>query len=235
MNRRQVPSCYAKVIYVVYDGKPVICPNSIMETLSVITGKKRLDSSVYSFPVPTRPLKAPTPRCGYIYRGAGHISPRLCVSSHSVSTLDQHTTTARAMASSLVPRLPVAVLLLLVACSSTAAATSYTVGDGSGWTSGVDYTAWAASKDFKVGDNLGTYVCIHVVTHCAFAIIGSRACLTYRTGPSVQLREGAAHGGGGERGRVHGVHGRQPAGLRVRQQRRDHRGPQGARHPLLRV
>ena len=60
------------------------------------------------------------------------------------------------MASSWVSRLPLAVLLL-VACSSTAAATSYTVGDGSGWTTGVDYTSWAASKNFKVGDNLGTY------------------------------------------------------------------------------
>lgn len=57
------------------------------------------------------------------------------------------------MASSWVSRLPLAVLLL-VACCSTAAATSYTVGDGSGWTTGVDYTSWAASKNFKVGDNL---------------------------------------------------------------------------------
>ncbi|WVZ73554.1 hypothetical protein U9M48_021845 [Paspalum notatum var. saurae] len=52
-----------------------------------------------------------------------------------------------------VSRLPLAALLL-VACSSTAAATSYTVGDGSGWTTGVDYTTWASSKSFKVGDNL---------------------------------------------------------------------------------
>ncbi|AQK56408.1 Blue copper protein-like precursor [Zea mays] len=59
------------------------------------------------------------------------------------------------MASSWGSRLPLAVVLLLVACfSSTAAATSYTVGDGSGWTTGVDYTSWAASKNFKVGDNL---------------------------------------------------------------------------------
>ncbi|KAL6633512.1 hypothetical protein ACP70R_026183 [Stipagrostis hirtigluma subsp. patula] len=45
-------------------------------------------------------------------------------------------------------------VLLLVAGASTAAATSYTVGDGSGWTTGVDYTTWAASKNFKVGDSL---------------------------------------------------------------------------------
>ncbi|GJM86911.1 hypothetical protein PR202_ga02811 [Eleusine coracana subsp. coracana] len=50
--------------------------------------------------------------------------------------------------------LPLAALLLLVASASPAAASSYTVGDGSGWTTGVDYTSWAASKNFKVGDNL---------------------------------------------------------------------------------
>ncbi|XP_040377212.1 uclacyanin-3-like [Oryza brachyantha] len=46
------------------------------------------------------------------------------------------------------------VALLLVACASSAAATSYTVGDASGWTTGVDYTSWAGSKPFKVGDSL---------------------------------------------------------------------------------
>ncbi|KAL6912099.1 hypothetical protein ACP4OV_000904 [Aristida adscensionis] len=45
-------------------------------------------------------------------------------------------------------------VLLLVARASTAAAATYTVGDGSGWTTGVDYTTWAASKNFKVGDSL---------------------------------------------------------------------------------
>ncbi|CAN6246025.1 unnamed protein product [Urochloa humidicola] len=56
---------------------------------------------------------------------------------------------------SCIPRLPLAALLLLVAtCFFTASASSYTVGDGSGWTTGVDYTSWAASKNFKVGDSL---------------------------------------------------------------------------------
>ncbi|XP_062220959.1 mavicyanin-like [Phragmites australis] len=45
-------------------------------------------------------------------------------------------------------------VLLLVARASTAAATTYTVGDGSGWTTGVDYTTWAGSKNFKDGDSL---------------------------------------------------------------------------------
>ena len=65
-------------------------------------------------------------------------------------------------------------VLLLVARASTAAATTYTVGDGSGWTTGVDYTTWAGSKNFKDGDSLGTctrartsrffHVGMHVVT-----------------------------------------------------------------------
>ncbi|XP_062217563.1 blue copper protein-like [Phragmites australis] len=49
--------------------------------------------------------------------------------------------------------LPLAVLLL-VAVASSAAATRYTVGDGSGWTTGVDYATWAGSKSFKPGDSL---------------------------------------------------------------------------------
>lgn len=48
-----------------------------------------------------------------------------------------------------------ALLSLLVSYSfSAAGATSYTVGDKSGWTIGVDYTKWAGSKSFKTGDNL---------------------------------------------------------------------------------
>ncbi|XP_039003368.1 blue copper protein-like isoform X2 [Hibiscus syriacus] len=33
-------------------------------------------------------------------------------------------------------------------------ATVYTVGDTSGWTTGVDYTVWTKDKTFKVGDSL---------------------------------------------------------------------------------
>ncbi|XP_062228461.1 blue copper protein-like [Phragmites australis] len=47
------------------------------------------------------------------------------------------------------------VALLLVSCASAAAAaTKYTVGDTSGWTTGSDYTTWASGKKFKVGDTL---------------------------------------------------------------------------------
>ncbi|KAK9079247.1 hypothetical protein SSX86_000917 [Deinandra increscens subsp. villosa] len=33
-------------------------------------------------------------------------------------------------------------------------ATEYVVGDGSGWTIGYDYQAWANTKQFKVGDTI---------------------------------------------------------------------------------
>lgn len=34
-------------------------------------------------------------------------------------------------------------------------AKDFVVGDGIGWKLGVDYQAWAAGKEFHVGDNLG--------------------------------------------------------------------------------
>ncbi|OEL18024.1 Blue copper protein [Dichanthelium oligosanthes] len=44
--------------------------------------------------------------------------------------------------------------LLLVSCASAAAATKYTVGDTSGWTTSGDYATWASGKKFNVGDSL---------------------------------------------------------------------------------
>ncbi|XWS14958.1 hypothetical protein CRYUN_Cryun35bG0053000 [Craigia yunnanensis] len=45
--------------------------------------------------------------------------------------------------------------LLLVLCMVVPSlATVYTVGDTSGWTTGVDYSAWTNGKTFKVGDSL---------------------------------------------------------------------------------
>jgi hypothetical protein len=49
-------------------------------------------------------------------------------------------------------------LILLAAVAAPAHAKDYTVGDSSGWTSGVDYTTWASGKTFAVGDNLGEYI-----------------------------------------------------------------------------
>ncbi|OAY85302.1 Blue copper protein, partial [Ananas comosus] len=44
--------------------------------------------------------------------------------------------------------------LLLMSCASWGSATVYTVGDSSGWTTGVDYTTWTSGKTFVVGDRL---------------------------------------------------------------------------------
>lgn len=48
-------------------------------------------------------------------------------------------------------------LALLVAgfAALASAMTTYYVGDSQGWTTGVDYTRWAANKAFVVGDRLG--------------------------------------------------------------------------------
>lgn len=44
--------------------------------------------------------------------------------------------------------------LVLLAVMAPAFAVDHTVGDSSGWASGVDYTTWASDKTFKVGDTL---------------------------------------------------------------------------------
>ncbi|BAF25345.1 Os09g0469300 [Oryza sativa Japonica Group] len=44
--------------------------------------------------------------------------------------------------------------LLVVSCAAVAAATRYTVGDGEGWTTGVNYNNWANGKFFRQGDEL---------------------------------------------------------------------------------
>jgi len=45
--------------------------------------------------------------------------------------------------------------LVLMLALPTVFGVDYTVGDSSGWSSGVDYSTWASGKTFKVGDNLG--------------------------------------------------------------------------------
>ncbi|KAF0913317.1 hypothetical protein E2562_021967 [Oryza meyeriana var. granulata] len=44
--------------------------------------------------------------------------------------------------------------LLVASCAAVAAATRYTVGDGEGWTTGVNYNNWANGKFFRQGDEL---------------------------------------------------------------------------------
>ncbi|XWS21460.1 hypothetical protein CRYUN_Cryun30bG0056700 [Craigia yunnanensis] len=48
----------------------------------------------------------------------------------------------------------VACLLLVFCMVVPSLATDYTVGDTSGWTTGVDYSTWTKGKTFKVGDSL---------------------------------------------------------------------------------
>ncbi|XP_011032393.1 PREDICTED: mavicyanin-like [Populus euphratica] len=47
-----------------------------------------------------------------------------------------------------------ALLILVLAAPAAYAATTYTVGDSSGWTTVGDYTTWASGKTFTVGDSL---------------------------------------------------------------------------------
>ncbi|KAJ6971935.1 uclacyanin-3-like [Populus alba x Populus x berolinensis] len=47
-----------------------------------------------------------------------------------------------------------ALLILVLAAPAAYAATTYTVGDSSGWTNFGDYTTWASGKTFAVGDSL---------------------------------------------------------------------------------
>ena len=51
----------------------------------------------------------------------------------------------------------VAASMALVFLPTLASATNHVVGDRQGWTLGFDYAAWAESKQFTVGDILGTY------------------------------------------------------------------------------
>lgn len=45
--------------------------------------------------------------------------------------------------------------IISVVLPTVAFATEFKVGDGSGWTVGFDYAAWAEDKEFYVGDKLG--------------------------------------------------------------------------------
>ncbi|RWR89953.1 blue copper-like protein [Cinnamomum micranthum f. kanehirae] len=47
--------------------------------------------------------------------------------------------------------------ILVLCCVGSGSATVYTVGDSSGWATGVDYTTWISDKTFTVGDKLGKF------------------------------------------------------------------------------
>ena len=53
--------------------------------------------------------------------------------------------------------LAVAVAVAVAFLPALDAATEHWVGDGKGWMLGFNYTAWAQTKQFKVGDTLGNY------------------------------------------------------------------------------
>ncbi|TVU28994.1 hypothetical protein EJB05_20536 [Eragrostis curvula] len=60
--------------------------------------------------------------------------------------------------------------LVLIAAVAPAYGKDYTVGDSSGWSSGVDYTTWAKGKTFNVGDNLVfQYSAMHTVAEVSSA------------------------------------------------------------------
>ncbi|XXG70741.1 hypothetical protein AAC387_Pa07g0152 [Persea americana] len=44
--------------------------------------------------------------------------------------------------------------ILVLCCVVSGLATDYTVGDSSGWSTGVDYSTWTSGKTFAVGDKL---------------------------------------------------------------------------------
>jgi hypothetical protein len=50
----------------------------------------------------------------------------------------------------------VAASMVLVFLPTLATATDHVVGDSQGWTLEFDYAAWAESKQFTVGDTIGT-------------------------------------------------------------------------------
>uniref|UniRef100_A0A0E0GAJ0 Phytocyanin domain-containing protein n=1 Tax=Oryza nivara TaxID=4536 RepID=A0A0E0GAJ0_ORYNI len=61
-------------------------------------------------------------------------------------------------------------VVLLLAAVAPAFAVDYTVGDTSGWSSGVDYVTWAKSKTFSVGDSLVfQYSMMHTVAEVSSA------------------------------------------------------------------
>ncbi|KAG2643951.1 blue copper protein-like [Panicum virgatum] len=46
------------------------------------------------------------------------------------------------------------VALLVAGCAALASATTFTVGESQGWTTGANYDSWANGKSFAVGDTL---------------------------------------------------------------------------------
>ncbi|CAK7347753.1 unnamed protein product [Dovyalis caffra] len=74
-----------------------------------------------------------------------------------------------------------ALLILLLAAPAAFAATTYTVGDTSGWNTFGDYTTWASGKTFTVGDSLVAEVSKADYDSCSTSNLGK----TYSDGSST--------------------------------------------------
>lgn len=51
----------------------------------------------------------------------------------------------------------VLLLMMIGLLGGPTMAKEYKVGDDAGWTSGINYKAWASQQSFQQGDTLGTY------------------------------------------------------------------------------
>ncbi|XP_058086238.1 uclacyanin-3-like [Magnolia sinica] len=93
---------------------------------------------------------------------------------------------------------PPALLFILFAIPAAYAA-DYTVGDSSGWSTGVDYSTWASGKKFAVGDTLlFTYGGLHSVDEVSKSdydsCSSSNAINSFNDGnTSIALSKAGAH------------------------------------------
>ncbi|KAG0482839.1 hypothetical protein HPP92_010923 [Vanilla planifolia] len=90
--------------------------------------------------------------------------------------------------------------ILFMCCAARGSATVHTVGDASGWGTGVDYSGWTAGKNFAIGDSLvfnyspGT----HTVNEVSADDYQSCSTSSYLTSDSsgsttISLKSGGTH------------------------------------------
>ncbi|KAG1366553.1 blue copper protein, partial [Cocos nucifera] len=90
--------------------------------------------------------------------------------------------------------------LIVISCVTWGSATDYTVGDTSGWTSGVDYSTWTSGKSFAVGDSLvfnyasGAHTVTEVSSSDYDSCSSSNAISNDSNGPTtIQLKTPGTH------------------------------------------
>ncbi|TVU05489.1 hypothetical protein EJB05_48655 [Eragrostis curvula] len=91
-------------------------------------------------------------------------------------------------------------LLVAVSCAAVASATTYTVGEGQGWTTNFDYSGWASGKNFAVGDKLlfnfasGTHTVTEVSKSDYDSCSTSNSISDSRNGPTtITLNSAGTH------------------------------------------